>query len=168
MFCQNNLNNARLAKKLSNTRCQLSLAIYSQHYILSSWRQLVRDLGRVQKAWTWCRHSGWGWVTHIWRRMNEQGWNIEKHADRHIYTLVGLGFTVRQQPVWGGMVYGRSIRPMPWTTAYLGSLSQNTNRKKHSLLYNMPSVTVLHINYCLDNLCTSWVVLFMFYWCLYL
>ena len=51
--------------------------------------------------------------------MNKQGGNIEKYADRHIYTLVGLGFTVRQQPVWGGMVYGHSIRPMPWTTAYL-------------------------------------------------
>ena len=81
-------------------------------------RQLVLDLGRVQKAWT-SRRSGRGWVTHIWRRMNKQGGNIEKYADRHIYTLVGLGFTVRQQPVWGGMVYGHSIRPMPWTTAYL-------------------------------------------------
>ena len=32
MFCQNNLNNARLATKLSNMRCQLSWATYSQHY----------------------------------------------------------------------------------------------------------------------------------------
>ena len=82
-------------------------------------RQLVLDLGRVQKAWTWTVALGGDGSLTIWRRMNKQGGNIEKYADRHIYTLVGLGFTVRQRPVWGGMVYGHSIRPMPWTTAYL-------------------------------------------------
>ena len=49
-------------------------------------RQLVLDLGRVQKAWTWTVALGGDGSLTIWRRMNKQGGNIEKYADRHIHS----------------------------------------------------------------------------------